>query len=114
MESKSSSSEALSVSAILDQLWVKFLPQLLERVTVIEQAAAALEHGNLSADLRAAAHSAAHKLAGSLGTFGVQTGTNLAREAESLLAGDSPISPDSSARLDRIVSNLNEVIQTRS
>ncbi|MGA7258829.1 MAG: hypothetical protein WBX09_19430, partial [Terracidiphilus sp.] len=59
-----------SISALLDQLWLKFRPQIEERVAVLEQAAAALAQGNLSPALCAEAQSAAHKLAGSLGTFG--------------------------------------------
>jgi HPt (histidine-containing phosphotransfer) domain-containing protein len=61
------------------RLWAKFLPEIEQRVAVVEAAAAA---GALSEPEREAAHAAAHKLAGSLGTFGLQRGTELARQAE--------------------------------
>jgi len=41
------------------------------RVAVLEAAAAAFAANRLSAEERAAAHGAAHKLAGTLGTFGL-------------------------------------------
>ncbi len=66
-------------------LWKKYLPEMGERVGVLERACASLCAGKLSAEERAAALGAAHKLAGALGTFGRGRGTELAREVESLL-----------------------------
>ncbi len=100
-----------SISAILDEYWLKFRPQIEERVDVLEEAAAALGQGNLSPALCAEAHSAAHKLAGSLGTFGLTAGTELAREAESIYK-DSP-SADSGPRLFEIAAALRAVIAAR-
>lgn len=74
----------------LARLWTKFLPEIERRLAVLEDAAQALREGSLSAELRAAAHADAHKLAGSLGTFGLQRGTELARRAELLLAEEIP------------------------
>ena len=45
--------------------------------------------GSLTAEQREQASSAAHKLAGVLGTFGLDEGTNLAREAEILYSSGS-------------------------
>ena len=73
----------------LNRMWAKFLPEIEERVAVLEHAATAASKGSLDADLRAEASSAAHKLAGVLGTFGLDEGTVLAREAESLYARES-------------------------
>jgi len=70
----------------LARLWAKFLPEIEARVALIEAAAAALTSGSLPDGQREAAHGAAHKLAGTLGTFGLQRGTELAREAEDFLA----------------------------
>lgn len=110
MDSKSPATP--SVSAMLDQLWLKFRSQIEERVDVLEQAAAALAQGNLSPDLCAEAHSAAHKLVGSLGTFGLTAGTELARQAESIFK-DSP-GADSATRLFEIAAALRAVIAARS
>ena len=74
------------MAAAMARLWAKFLPEIEQRVAVLDDAARALAAGTLSEEQRAAAHAAAHKLAGSLGTFGMQRGTELARLAEDLLA----------------------------
>ena len=74
------------MAAALDRLWAKFLPEIEQRIAVLESAAEALTAGLLTETEREAAHAAAHKLAGSLGTFGMQRGTELARLAEDLLA----------------------------
>jgi len=80
-----------ALSAALDQLWARFLPQMRERVAVLEAAAAACAEGRLNATETEAAHAAAHKLAGSLGSFNLTHGTVLARELELLYSvGDVP------------------------
>ena len=70
------------LSEALDRLWIQFLPQMQERVSTLEAACTALAAGTLSVEQRAEANTAAHKLAGVLGTFGLTKGTVLAREAE--------------------------------
>jgi HPt (histidine-containing phosphotransfer) domain-containing protein len=74
----------------LARLWTKFLPEITQRVAVLEAAAQALSVGLLSTEQRNAAHAAAHKLAGTLGTFGLHQGTDLARQAEALLTEEIP------------------------
>jgi HPt (histidine-containing phosphotransfer) domain-containing protein len=69
----------------LARLWTRFLPEIEQRVSIIEAAAKALTAGSLEEPQREAAHAAAHKLAGTLGTFGLHRGTEIAREAELLL-----------------------------
>ena len=74
--------DAAAIAAALDRMWVKYVPDLRERVCVLDAAARALMAGELSDDLRQRAQAAAHKLAGSLGTFGLGRGTELARMLE--------------------------------
>jgi HPt (histidine-containing phosphotransfer) domain-containing protein len=74
--------EAAAIAAALDRMWVKFVPDLLDRVGVLEAAARVLATGELTDELRQQAQAAAHKLAGSLGTFGLGRGTELARMLE--------------------------------
>jgi HPt (histidine-containing phosphotransfer) domain-containing protein len=66
----------------IDRLWVRFLPEMRERASILTATAAALAQNNLSAAQCEAAHAAAHKLAGVLGTFNLTRGTVLARELE--------------------------------
>jgi putative two-component system response regulator len=53
-----------------------------QRVQTLEEAVAAILAGSLDEDLRASAERDAHKLAGSLGTFGLPRGSELAGELE--------------------------------
>jgi DNA-binding response OmpR family regulator len=68
--------------AAIRALWEEARPGALERIQLIEDAVAALLAGALDDETRAGARSAAHKLAGSLGTFGVEGGTVIARRLE--------------------------------
>jgi HPt (histidine-containing phosphotransfer) domain-containing protein len=95
----------------LKMLWQKFLPQMQERVAVLEEANEALQTGTLSNEQRTAAGAAAHKLAGVLGTFGLAAGTNLAREAEELYTSGSALDSAASARIGVVTKQLDELIQ---
>ena len=79
-----------AMAAALARLWTRFLPEIENRVGLLETAAAALSVGTLTAEQREAAHDAAHKLAGTLGTFGLHRGTDLARQVELYFAGENP------------------------
>jgi HPt (histidine-containing phosphotransfer) domain-containing protein len=88
------------------ELWMRHLPEITERVGVLERACSALEGGNLSLEERLAASSAAHKLAGVLGTFGRTRGTEIAREAEGLLNGEI----DNCGTMKTLVNELRRII----
>ena len=100
------------ITAALDRLWQQFLPQIEERVAALEAAAHALAGRKLTDEQRDAANSAAHKLAGVLGTFGLTKGTILAREAEMLCTGDAD--PASAPRLADIAAHLRTLISDRA
>jgi HPt (histidine-containing phosphotransfer) domain-containing protein len=66
--------------------------------------------------MRQQANAAAHKLAGTLGTFNLAHGTELAREFESLTAPANPASIDSklAVRLRSISAEIHTIIESRS
>jgi HPt (histidine-containing phosphotransfer) domain-containing protein len=97
------------LSAALDRLWVRFLPEISERVSVIESAVRMLDVAPLTDEQKQAAGSAAHKLAGVLGTFGLHRGTELARELELALSA----SPDNPPRLAALTAELRTIIESR-
>jgi HPt (histidine-containing phosphotransfer) domain-containing protein len=99
------------LAAALKRLWVQFLPQIEERIAVLESASAAISAGRLSAQEQQAAQAAAHKLAGSLGTFGLAEGTRLAREAELLYAAEPAQAAD---RLAGIAALLRALIESHA
>jgi HPt (histidine-containing phosphotransfer) domain-containing protein len=99
------------LAAALERLWARFLPELRERVAVLESAAHSLAAGALTAEKQEEAHAAAHKLAGVLGTFNLDRGTELARALELLL--ESAPDPSSAPRLAQSTSELRTLIDHR-
>jgi HPt (histidine-containing phosphotransfer) domain-containing protein len=97
----------------LNRLWKQYLPTMEERVAVLEAAARNLATRELSEAERASANSAAHKLAGVLGTFGLTKGTVLAREAEILYSGDNDTDPADAKQLTMISTELKAMIAAR-
>ena len=97
----------------MNRLWTKFLPQMVERVRILQIAAESAAKGTLGAAEQQTASSEAHKLAGVLGTFGLQEGTELAREAENLYAGPLSDSAAISARLTQIAEQLSTIVASR-
>jgi HPt (histidine-containing phosphotransfer) domain-containing protein len=101
-----------ALAGALDRLWKQFLPEIEQRVAQLEAANEALEAGKLSDHLRTVANSAAHKLAGTLGTFGLTRGTILAREAELLYSGGET-DPEALPQLKEITEQLKTLIASR-
>ena len=96
------------------RLWAKFLPEIERRLGVMEEAARALREKALPDEQRAAAHADAHKLAGSLGTFGLQRGTELARQAEHLLESEAAMQKSGASLLfSESVTELRLLIDSR-
>jgi HPt (histidine-containing phosphotransfer) domain-containing protein len=105
--------EQPALAEAIEQMWAKFLPQMEERLSVLEAADIALAAGTLSINQRAEANAAAHKLAGVLGTFGLTKGTILAREAEILYSGEPETDPAMAAELKKITAQLRALIESR-
>jgi diguanylate cyclase (GGDEF)-like protein len=99
--SATSSTEG-NLAAELSSVWDRFAASTLPRLEVLEQAGADLLEGRLSPDLRQRAVYEAHRLAGSLGTFGFAAGSRFAREMEHILE-------HASARDDRQALRFSEL-----
>jgi HPt (histidine-containing phosphotransfer) domain-containing protein len=96
--------------ALLAKLWVKIRPLVEERLLILDQAAAAALSGALGGELRKEAAGTAHKLAGSLGMYGYDEGTRVAREIEVLLGGTAP----DVAQLSRLIVDLRAAVFPKS
>jgi HPt (histidine-containing phosphotransfer) domain-containing protein len=75
---------------LLATLWLRNRPIVEERLGLLDRAAEAASTGKLDEALREEGRSTAHKLSGSLGMYGFDEGTRVAREMEVLLSGASP------------------------
>jgi diguanylate cyclase (GGDEF)-like protein len=67
------------------KIWEQGKSNIIERVGILEQAAQALLNGALDDDIRQKAKQESHKLIGTLGTFGIHEGSEVARQIEALL-----------------------------
>ncbi len=102
-----------SLSQAIDRLWVRFLPEIKERIALLQAAAEAIAAGTLTASSREAAYAAAHKLAGVLGTFGLTRGTVLARELEINFSREGGSDPASGKRHAAIAAELRAMVESR-
>ena len=91
---------------LLAALWERNRPVVEERLATLERAAEAMAAGALDAPLRGEAICSSHKLAGSLGMYGYDDGTRIAREIEALLTGASPCG----VRLRGLVAELRTAV----
>ena len=87
---------------LLAKMWLRVRPLVEERLVTLDQAAAAASSEALDPELQKEAASSAHKLAGSLGMYGYDEGTRVAREIEVLLGGETP----DAARLKGLIADL--------
>lgn len=80
------------VRLALEKVWLNSRPQALERVATLQRFAENLSSGIPDQESRQNALSAAHRLSGSLGMFGLNEASSCAAKIEALL-GDGPL-PD--------------------
>lgn len=73
------------INTLLAGLWQKNLPVLRERLDLIDRVATIAASGAIPDEPRLEAYNIAHKLSGSLGMFGYQQGTDIARQIEKIL-----------------------------
>jgi HPt (histidine-containing phosphotransfer) domain-containing protein len=93
---------------LLASVWQRNLPLLRKRIQFLNTAALAAHDGHLSLEARREASEVAHKLAGSLGMFGYDRGTQVARELEVLLDAHGTLP---SARFQELAQQLSQAVQ---
>jgi HPt (histidine-containing phosphotransfer) domain-containing protein len=104
-----STAGSAELDAAIAALWQDAQPRALARVEIMERATAALASGALDAELADEARRDAHKLAGSLGTFGMPEGTVHARAIELRL--EAGVTPADAAELGEHVAGLRAVVE---
>jgi len=93
------------------RVWKQFRDVIFERLAAIEKAVTALRRATLTPDVRQKAVLEAHRLAGSLGMFGLAEGTRVAREIEHLLAENVVAAPDTPHRLVELAGILRHELE---
>lgn len=100
-----------AIKSAMSAVWERSRDVVLSRVVVLEGAVTALLAGNLPPESRRQAEREAHKLAGTVGTFGFWAASKLAREAEDLLAGSEPIGPADTLRLSNLALQIRRDLE---
>jgi HPt (histidine-containing phosphotransfer) domain-containing protein len=102
-----------ALSQVIEGLWIRFLPEINERVGILEEATSAAAANQLTEQRREMAEQAAHKLAGVLGTFGLSGGTDLARELETAFSSEASPDANSARHLAAIAAELRAIVESR-
>jgi HPt (histidine-containing phosphotransfer) domain-containing protein len=113
MENSNQPGQDANLSEALDRMWARFLPDIRDRISVLEAAAEAAAANRLTAQLREEAHATAHKLAGALGTFGLMRGTDLARRFEAEFSDEPGPNQSQGKALVVVAAEIREMIENR-
>jgi DNA-binding response OmpR family regulator/HPt (histidine-containing phosphotransfer) domain-containing protein len=95
----------------LCETWMTTQSQCLAQMAVLAQAVMALQTDGSSPQQQSEAHHIAHKLVGTLGLFGLTQGEAIARRLEALLSEATPLSSQSIAVIDTLITTLRQEIQ---
>lgn len=111
--SESPDSNAQDLEGLLRALWKSNYPTLLERLKTLRDAQSEFATGSLDKETRKCAESAAHKLAGVLGTFGLPEGSRIASKIEARLAQEAELSTERGRELGEWLDELEAVIASK-
>ncbi|HEY9725827.1 MAG TPA: response regulator, partial [Chroococcales cyanobacterium] len=98
------------VLAVVQQMWGNFKESLGSQMTLFEQAIAQISTGTLDGKLHSKAQAEAHRLIGSLGSFGLPKGSEVARQIEQLLRLE-PLGQNEARQLEELVGQLKQVVE---
>jgi HPt (histidine-containing phosphotransfer) domain-containing protein len=101
------------LQAMLRVLWKNNRATIDERVQRLREAQTQLSSDRMDATARKEAESAAHKLAGVLGTFGLPEGSRIASSIELLFAGDAPLNDHAKSNLAKHLNELEAIIASK-
>ena len=104
------SSVELEFEQKMERTWLKYQDKMSERLKVLQNAVTALKKANLSSELHRDAERAAHKLAGVLGMFSKDTGTDIARKIETLLQDNSVLNARQKEKFVALVTDLDSLL----
>jgi HPt (histidine-containing phosphotransfer) domain-containing protein len=99
------------VRAALEKVWLNSRPEALSRLATLEGFLEALRSGRTNEECLGTALSAAHRLSGALGMFGLSEASSRAAEIEALLSQESVPDITVMAGLVRRLRNLIEETQ---
>ncbi len=94
------------IESLRARIWRETREITFSRISALEQSSTALVIGLLTAEQRIDAAGEAHKLAGSLGTFGFLEGFRLARAMERILKRKTKLNANDGKQLKQLLVQL--------
>ena len=104
----------LASSGAIDKIWESSREEFTRRIATLEEAIAAIAAESLDDEVRERARSDAHKLAGSLGMFGLASGSGSAGEVEQAMGAGGAHALSDLPHLSCLVVALRDDFDTRS
>ena len=101
------------LAAAVRAIWARRRDSVLERVDVLDHAAAALSGDALDEGLREEAAAEAHRLAGTAGSFGFPLASDLARGLERALEAGAPLDRADGVRLGEAAARIRAELEAR-
>jgi DNA-binding response OmpR family regulator len=98
----------------LTEIWNRHHAQTLERVDAIDLVITAISDGSLTPEISSQARNSAHTLAGTLGTFGLTLGSQVAKQIELLLTENPDLTPAQVSQLQHNIAQLRQEIASNS
>jgi DNA-binding response OmpR family regulator/HPt (histidine-containing phosphotransfer) domain-containing protein len=105
--------DAAGAPQFLTAIWNRYHQQTLERLASIERASLALQTLSLTPEIRQQACQSAHTLAGTLGTFGLPIGSQMAKQIELLLDEKAELTLECLPQLQSSVAVLQQEIASK-
>jgi len=93
------------------QVWTEYRDVIFDRMSAIDTAVTALQGAKLTEDVRQKAVLEAHRLAGSLGMFGLMDGTRVSREIEHLFGDPASFGQGTPQQLQDLASSLRRILE---
>ena len=100
------------VLTVVQQMSGNFKESLGSQMTLFEQAIAQISTGTLDGELHSKAQAEAHRLIGSLGSFGLPQGSEVARQIEQLLRLES-LGQNEARQLEELVGQLKPAVENK-
>jgi diguanylate cyclase (GGDEF)-like protein len=91
-------------------LWNQYQGLMMQRLQALQEVAKALQTTNLTLELRQSGAQAAHKLAGVLGMFELDSGTEISRDLEKILTQDSKLTTAQKQQLLSLIHQLEDLL----
>ncbi|MEL6325662.1 MAG: response regulator [Cyanobacteria bacterium J06626_23] len=102
---------ATAANTVTAAIWERAKARLRERIAIIEQATSAASADTLADELRQQAETEAHKLAGSLGMFNFDQGSQLAQQAEQAFHDWPRLPPGQRTQMIQLAETLSQSVQ---